>query len=386
MQNPKITKCRGCGHSELVPVIDIGEQYLSSIFPDSLNYRGKLKKYPLDLVLCVKKSSAQCGLLQLGHQLDLSGMYQDYPYTSSSNSSMKLILKDVADSGTALNHLRPGDTVLDIGCNDGTLLSYFTGKGYELKGIDAAQNIQPVFSDPAFSFSRGFFSREKFETISSKKARLIFSIAMFYHLDDPVAFCRDAAACLDQGGAWIIQMAYLPAMIETNMYDNIVHEHNGYYGIQNIEWVLEKSGLEVFDVLLNDVYGGSYRVFTQHKGGAFKKTDRYRKFLEQEIKGNYFKPETYQAFDQRIQKTREDLRKLLADLKRQGKKVWVYGASTKGNTILQYCGAGKNEIEAAADANPFKFGKYVIGADIPIVDEKEMRTLLKIDRQRTSII
>ena len=373
MQNPKITRCRACGNTELANAIDIGEQYLSSVFPDTLDYRSKLKKYPLDMVLCVKKSEHQCGLLQLANQLDLSGMYKEYPYTSSSNSSMKTILKDVADSGMALNHLKAGDVILDIGCNDGTLLSYFAGKGYELKGIDAAQNVQPVFLDPSYSFSRGFFSREKFNEISPKKARLIFSIAMFYHLDDPVAFSRDAADCLDAGGAWIIQMAYLPAMIETNMYDNIVHEHNGYYGIQSIEWVMEKAGLEVFDVLLNDVYGGSYRVFTQHRGGAFKKTERYWKYLEQEKKRNYFNPETYQSFNRRIQKTREDLKRLLSELKKQGKSVWVYGASTKGNTILQYCGIGKGELTAAADANPFKFGKFIIGADIPIVDETEMR-------------
>jgi SAM-dependent methyltransferase len=375
MQTSKIQRCRACGNSELVSVIDIGEQYLSSVFPDSLDYRYKLKKYPLELVLCVKKSDAECGLLQLAHQLDLSAMYRHYPYTSSSNASMKLILKDVADSGAALGHLRAGDTILDIGCNDGTLISYFSGKGYALKGIDAAQNIEPVFSDPAFSFSRGFFSRKKFQEISRNDARLIFSVAMFYHLDDPVGFSRDAAACLDPGGAWIIQMAYLPAMIKTNMYDNIVHEHNGYYGIQNIEWVLEKAGLEVFDVLVNDVYGGSYRVFSQHRGGAFAKTDRYRKLLDEEKKGNFFEVETYRSFDRRIQKTREDLKGLLAALKKQGKKVWVYGASTKGNTILQYCGIGKDDLTAAADANPFKFGKFIIGADIPIVDEKEMRKL-----------
>lgn len=373
MQNPKITKCRACGNTDLVPVIDIGEQYLSSIFPDSLEYRSKLKKYPLDLVLCVKKSPQQCGLLQLGHLLDLSGMYEDYPYTSSSNSSMKLILKDVAQSGLALQHLRAGDTVLDIGCNDGTLLSFFAGQGFQLRGIDAAQNVTPVFSDPALTISKGFFNQEKFRLISPHKARLIFSIAMFYHLDDPVTFCKDAAACLDSEGAWIIQMAYLPAMIETNMYDNIVHEHNGYYGIQNIEWVLEKAGLEVFDVLLNDVYGGSYRVFVQRQGGPFKKTDRYWRLLQKETAGNYFSPDTYRAFNRRIQKTREDLVKLLASIRKAGKTVWVYGASTKGNTILQYCGIGKNDLTAAADANPFKFGKYVIGADIPIVNEEEMR-------------
>ncbi len=373
--NPKISKCRVCGNPDLDPASDIGEQYLSSIFPENLNYREDLRKYPLDMVLCRKDAGGKyCGLLQLGHQLDLSDMYKHYPYTSSANAAMKKILEDVVETGTALGHLKSGDTVLDIGCNDGTLLSFMTGKGYSLVGIDAAQNIQPVFQSQDFKFARGFFDSQKFKSLSSKKASLIFSIAMFYHLDDPVAFCREAAECLDDNGAWIIQMAYLPAMLETRMYDNIVHEHNGYYGIETMRWVMRQAGLEIFDALLNDVYGGSFRVFVKKKNCTrFAETDRLKDLLVREKKAAIFSLETYRDFDRNIQKTREDLRTLLRKIKSEGKKVWVYGASTKGNTILQYCGLGAGDIEAAADANPFKFGRYMIGSDIPVKSEDEMR-------------
>jgi SAM-dependent methyltransferase len=373
MQNPKINKCRVCGGAELLPCFDIGEQYLSSIFPGSLDYRDKLKKYPLDMVLC-RRTEKTCGLLQLGHDLDLSEMYEAYPYTSSANAAMKKVLQDVAASGEALGHLRQGDTVLDIGCNDGTLLSFLNGKGYKLIGIDAAQNIQPVFASPDYRFERGFFGKKKFESITDAKAKLIFSIAMFYHLSDPVAFSREAADCMEDDGAWIIQMAYLPAMLETNMYDNIVHEHNGYYGIETMQWVMEQAGLEIFDALLNDVYGGSFRVFVKKKKSRrFERTERLRRLLEEERKAAVYDLKTYEAFDRRIQKTREDLRALVAKIRGEGKKIWAYGASTKGNTILQYCGLSTREIEAAADANAFKFGKHMVGSDIPIRDESEMR-------------
>jgi hypothetical protein len=370
----KVEKCRVCGNSNLIPTFDIGEQYLSSVFPESLDYRKTLKKYPLDMVLCKKEGHEQCGLLQLGHDLDLSEMYAAYPYTSSSNSAMKGILKDVADSGIVLGHLQTDDTILDIGANDGTLLSFFHNQPYNLVGIDAAQNVKHVFESARFRFARGYFNQETYDKLTDKKAKLIFSIAMFYHLSDPIAFCRDVAACMENEGVWIVQMAYLPAMLKTNMYDNIVHEHNGYYGIETMQWIMGRVGLEIFDVQLNDVYGGSFRLFIKKKNAkCFSTTQRLLDCLAKEQEAKIFDLKTYQAFDQRIQKTRANLKDLLLGIKKQGKTVWVYGASTKGNTILQYCALTSHDIVAAADANPFKFGKFIIGIDVPIQTEEAMR-------------
>jgi NDP-4-keto-2,6-dideoxyhexose 3-C-methyltransferase len=371
----RIDRCRVCGNTELIPCIDIGDQYLSSVFPTDLEYRKNVERYPLDMVLCRKKEDgSSCGLLQLGHRLDLRSMYDAYPYTSSTNSSMAKILQDVADSGRALNNLVPGDVVLDIGGNDGTLLSFFKDIPGTLISIDPAQNIKPLFTAPNYIAVRDFFSESSYASISRKKAKLIFSIAMFYHLDDPMKLVRDVAACLADDGAWVIQMAYLPAMLRTNMYDNIVHEHAGYYATHHMAWIMEQAGLEVFDVMENDVYGGSFRVFVKKRGAqCFPTTQRYLDNLSKELKEGLFDPLAYQDFMRRIEKTRDDLRTLLTKLKQEGKTVWIYGASTKGNTILQYCGLGSAEIVAAADSNPFKHGKYIIGADIPIKDEAEMR-------------
>lgn len=371
----RIDRCRVCGNTELIPCIDIGDQYLSSVFPTNLEYRRNVVRYPLDLVLCSKKADgSSCGLLQLGHRLDLRSMYDAYPYTSSTNSSMAKILQDVADSGRTLNNLDAGDVILDIGGNDGTLLSFFKDIPGTLISIDPAQNIKPFFTAPNYVAVRDFFSERSFAAVSRKKAKLIFSIAMFYHLDDPMTLVRDVAACLDDDGVWIIQMAYLPAMLRTNMYDNIVHEHAGYYATHHMAWIMEQAGLEVFDVMENDVYGGSFRVFVKKRGTMrFPATRRYRDTLSRELSEGLFDPATYQAFMRRVEKTRDDLCALLGKLKDEGKAVWIYGASTKGNTILQYCGLGRDEIVAAADSNPFKYGKFIIGADIPIKDEAEMR-------------
>ncbi len=368
-----VTRCRVCGHTDLRPCLDLGAQYLSSMFPADLSYRDVLETYPLDLVLCRKDGSGrQCGLLQLGHHLDLSAMYDAYPYQSATNSGMRAVLADVAAAGRRAVPLSPGDVVLDIGCNDGTLLSLFTGEGLTLAGIDAAANITPVFSDPALHLSRGYFDRARYEGLGVPDARLIFSIAMFYHLADPVTFARDVAACLARDGVWIVQMAYLPSMVETTMYDNIVHEHAGYYGLESLQQVMAQAGLDIVDASLNDVYGGSYRVFVRHAGRAAP-TPRLAELLAAERVARLDDPATWDAFAGRVAQTREDLLADLDRIRRAGQTTWVYGASTKGNTIVQYCGLTREHLPYAADTNPFKWGKYLIGADIPIVDEQALR-------------
>jgi hypothetical protein len=163
-------------------------------------------------------------------------------------------------------------------------------------------------------------------------------------------------------------------MLRTNMYDNIVHEHAGYYATRHMQWIMERAGLEVFDVELNDVYGGSFRVYVKKAGSAaHPQTERLAAVLADEDALDLFDAETYRGFQRAIEATREDLLELCRAISSRGESIWVYGASTKGNTILQFCGLGSSELVAAADANPFKVGKYVVGADVPIRDEDEMR-------------
>lgn len=373
MTSTKISKCRFCNNNTLIPCIDLGNQYLSSVFPSNLSYHNSMQKQLLDLVMCEKREDT-CGLLQLGHSLDISKMYEEYPFTSSTNSSMPKILKDVLDSALEYITLKENDLVLDIGGNDGTLLSFLKDRNCDLLCIDAAKNIKPVFSSDKFRVINDFFSERIYKSTTKKKAKLIFSIAMFYHLSNPIQFARDIVACLADDGIWVIQMVYLPAMIKTTMYDNIVHEHVGYYGADHLRWIMEKVGLKIFDVTLNDVYGGSFRIFIKKRGSTkYASTERYRKILQDEVEMRIYDVATYIKFMERVKKTRIDLLGLCRKIRSQGKKIWVYGASTKGNTILQYCGITNDLIEAAADSNPFKFGKYIIGADIPIKSEDEMR-------------
>lgn len=375
MSPPRVNACRVCKNRNLQPCVSLGDQYLSSMFPDSLDYHERVPRLPLDLVMCAPSPGrSTCGLVQLAHDLDLSAMYQAYPYTSGTNAAMKNVLADVAAGGRAVQPLQAGDVVLDIGCNDGTLLGLFADAPVELVGIDPAKNVAFLLDPKRAVHIRDYFSEKAYWRATSKKAKLVFSIAMFYHLGDPVGFSREVSRVLADDGVWVIQMAYLPAMIETNMYDNIVHEHAGYYATVHMKRVMEEAGLEIFDVELNDVYGGSFRLYVKKKECTrFTPTERYHANLQREREAGIEDLETYTAFGRRLERTRHDLRALCARIHAEGKTIWVYGASTKGNTILQYCGLGAREIVAAADASPFKLGKYIVGSDLKIVDEATMR-------------
>ena len=364
-------KCRVCGTRNLATGVDLGDQYLSSVFPGSMEYKDTLKKYPLKLVLCKKEGHEKnCGLLQLSHEIDMSDMYRNYPYLSSSNKAMVSALKDVVDEALLIKPLKDGDVVVDIGCNDGSLLSFLSGRKLNLIGVDGAENLVPVFEDPGFRFVRGFFK----DGLFSEKADLVFSIAMFYHLSDPIKVCMDVCKNMKDDGIWVIQMAYLPAMLDGNMYDNIVHEHNTYYSLETLRWVMRACGLEIFNVSFNNVYGGSFRAFIKKKGcSRYPVNSSVYECIYRERELDLFSLRAYTDFDGRIKQSSFELCSLLHDIKRVGSAVWVYGASTKGNTILQYCGIGAGQITAAADANPFKIGKFLIGSDIPIKDEKDMR-------------
>ena len=186
---PAIEKCRVCGNPSLRPCLSLGNQYLSSMFPTSLDYHAEVPSLPLELVICEPTDGAKtCGLVQLAHELDLSGMYEQYPYTSATNSAMPAILKNVADAGRREHALRQGDTVLDIGCNDGTLLGFFDNDPVELVGIDPARNVEFTLKPDRCKHARDYFSQAAYERLTTNKAKLIFSIAMFYHLHDPIGF------------------------------------------------------------------------------------------------------------------------------------------------------------------------------------------------------
>ena len=363
MKPATISSCRICGNSQLVTVLDLGEQPLSGAFPRD---RGTvLTRGPLRLAMCHGREDC-CGLVQLAHTYSPAEMYGDeYGYRSGLNPSM---VKHLADKVAWLQQRRPlqsGDLVLDIGSNDGTTLGCYP-KDLELIGIDPTSNKFKQYHPPHITAVADFFSAASFRKVAGdKKARIITSLAMFYDLPAPTEFARDIAAVLADDGVWQLEQSYLPLMLETNGYDTVCHEHVEYYGLAQLRWIMSRVGLRITDVQLNDVNGGSFAVTVEKGTGdapiVAELIDKERHLASLD---------TWAAFEQRVRAHREELRALLTQLKTEGKKVFGLGASTKGNVLLQYCGIGPELLPCIAEINPEKFGKFT-PSGIPICSEAE---------------
>lgn len=373
----EIKKCRSCGSQKLEDVLSLGELYVSAFIDE--DEQKDMKKYPLDLVLCNEKSGG-CGLLQLRHAVPSELMYKNYWYRSGTNQTMTDALYDIVSAAKKVAFPQAGDFVIDIGANDGTLLSAYAGSDARRVGFEPAKNLVPVAAVNAEKIINDFFNFGAWEReFPGKKAKIITAIAMFYDLDEPNKFVADVARCLDKNGVFIIQMSYLPLMLAQNDFMNICHEHLEYYSLLALENLLKRHDLEVFDAETNDINGGSFRIFIKNKhggtaikipAGASGHVEKMRN-NEKRLGLNGKKP--YDDFVRRV----EDIKKRTVDFIKsesaRGKRTYVYGASTKGNTLLQYYGLGAAEIPFAAERSQYKWGKKTVGSLIPIISEEQAR-------------
>lgn len=374
-QNLKaITQCRLCGSKNLEEIFSLGDLFVSSFVDGTENYEQE--KYPLELVLCNEKSGG-CGLLQLRHTVSNEIMYRNYWYRSGTNQTMTDELKSVAAKVESLKNLQAGDYVLDIGANDGTLLRSYSAPGIRRIGFEPARNLNKWNSQGTDKIINDFFNYLAWEMeMGNAKAKAITAIAMFYDLEEPNMFVADVAKILDKDGVFIIQMSYLPLMLSQNAFDNICHEHLEYYSLLSLENLLKRHGLEIFDTELNDVNGGSFRVYIRHNGATVdfpSGEERVQKLRDDEKMLGLNDKAVYKAFANRVGDLKNKLVGFIKDETTKGKKVYVYGASTKGNTLLQFFGLDSVLIGAAAERNPDKWGKKTIGTNIPIISEEQAR-------------
>lgn len=367
--------CRSCGSSALTPVISLGEQYVSDFVDEPST---DVLKSPLDLVLC-DVASGGCGLLQLRHTVPADFMFRRYWYLSGVNATMTAALQDVVNAAERLISLSKGDMVVDIGCNDGTLLRSYRTKGLTLVGFEPATNLIPFAKVGTTDIINDYFTLKKYrEQFPKSRAKIVTSIAMFYDLEDPNRFVEDVSGCLDDDGVWIIQMSYLLSMLNQNAFDNICHEHLEYYSMTSLTNLLGRHSFEVFDVELNDVNGGSFRAYVKHKGChslGYREDERERLSRIRKLEENMrlTEKQTYLEFASRVKLLRERLYGFVKNEHEKGKSIYVYGASTKGNTLLQFCNLDHRLISAAADRNPDKWGKKTVGTLIPIISEDQAR-------------
>jgi SAM-dependent methyltransferase len=367
--------CRVCASPNLAPVIDLGAQYLQGSFIKPGSLMPPARKLRTELVRCdVTQNENGCGLLQLAHSFPPPILYANYWYRSGTNATMRGHLADITRDALATVG-KPTPVVLDIGCNDGTLLANYPA-GTKRYGIDPSDIAREVGGDVQI-INTLFPSEQATEILPQGGIDIITSIAMFYDLESPTEFAAAVANLLSGDGIWVFEMSYLPLMLLQNSFDTICHEHLEYYSLAVLEEIMMRAKLRIFKASIHEINGGSLRcyacrgssnTYSSEQDSSFLQRLRIREF---EMELDTDKP--YAAFQARIERLRDELNALLFRIRASGGRIHIYGASTKGNVLLQWYSITRVIVDCAADRNPAKAGSRTLGTEIPIVTEEESR-------------
>jgi NDP-4-keto-2,6-dideoxyhexose 3-C-methyltransferase len=370
-----ISECRICGNKNLESIINLGYQPLTGVFPKSAAECPSVS--PLDLLACAPLSEDDkvCGLVQLRDNADMEEMYgTTYGYFSSISPTMVSHLTTIYEDIKKLVNLEKNDYVLDIGCNDGTLLSFYRNDNVNRVGIDPSSEKFHHMFDKDIKVAFEFFGESAVRNIvGDKQFKAISSIAMFYDIDDPTQFMREISNLLTSDGIWALEIAYLPLMMKNLAYDQIMHEHLTYLGLKQMDWMAKEAGLKIVNVSQNNINGGSIRIFMAKADSTVSRNDTViDACFEEEAAFDTFAP--YKRFSNRIKNHKDDVNDYLDILRATGRKVYGYGASTKGNVIQNYCKITGDSLTAISDRNPEKPGLVTPGMHLPIISHDEMRT------------
>lgn len=370
MRSFPIGRCRICGGEHLEEVFALGDLVSCGAF--SIKGQPDPTSAPLQLKQC-----ASCGLVQLAHNFDGNDLFRiSYGYRSGLNESMVRHLREIAFNVKNRVAFSPGDIVLDIGSNDGTLLSFYESEqGIRRLGIDPTIAKFKSYYQPGIETVEDFFSAAQYrKSVGDRQAKAITSIAMLYDLPDPNAFVGDIASVLAPDGLWVFEQSYLPLMVERGSFDTICHEHLEYYGMHQINDLLARHGLRAFDVRVNDVNGGSFQIWGCHRSGPFPtNAAAVDLLLRKERLEGYLGKQPLESLRSNAEAVRRQALDFLEHCLASGKIVHGYGASTKGNTLLQYFGITSRLLPVIADRNPDKDGARTPGTGIPIISEERSR-------------
>ena len=362
--------CRNCEKNKFLKISNIGYQPISSIF---LKNKKKIKNYSLDLFKC-----KICDLVQLSKIANLKDMYgSEYGYKTSVSKLMINHLKEKFIRLKKLNILKKNSNILDIGSNDSTFLNFFinTSDNLNLYGIDPSASAFIENYNKKIKIIIDFFNQKTvkryFRNNKTIKFSLITSFAMFYDVEDPNTFCKDISNILEKNGVWILEFSYFPLLLKNLTYDQICHEHVVYYTLNTFNKIIKKNNLKIIDFSINEINGGSIEVICAKKNSKHKtKNKKINEILKKE---KLITQRDYDRFNLRVETSKKNL---LLFLKNQKKiNVIGYGASTKGNVILNYCGITNKNISYICDANPSKIGKFTPGSHIDIISKERMRKI-----------
>lgn len=367
--------CRVCSSPNLTPVIDLGSQYLQGSFVKEGTLEPPLRQLPTQLVRCdVTKNEHGCGLLQLAHTFPPEILYANYWYRSGTNATMRQHLAGIVQKALELVGNK-GLQVLDIGCNDGTLLANYPA-GTQRYGVDPSDIAKSIGGDVRV-LNDIFPSKQVIAQLPKEAFDVITSIAMFYDLEDPVGFAAAIRELLKPDGVWIFEMSYLPLMLLQNSFDTICHEHLEYYSLATLEAIAAKADLRIFKTELNGINGGSLRCYACRASNMTFGNEGDRNFMRKlrirEFEMELDTDRPYIEFQNRIEKLKTELNDILFAIRSKGQRIHIYGASTKGNVLLQWYGINRVMVDCAADRNLDKVGSRTLGTNIPIISEEASR-------------
>jgi NDP-4-keto-2,6-dideoxyhexose 3-C-methyltransferase len=370
----EITKCRICGNSNLVEILDLGNQAMTGIFPVA-SASDDVEIGPIVIVKC--HGEGFCGLLQLKHTYDPVEMYgQNYGYRSGLNTKMINHLESKVREICEVQSLEQGDLVIDIGSNDGTSLGAYPDH-LKLVGVDpTAGKFRKYYKDHIIVIEDFFSAKNLIDVVGNQKAKVVTSHSMMYDLDDPITFAKDVREALAGNGIWVFEQSYMPTMLERIAFDTICHEHIEYYGLAQIEWILGKAGLKAIDVQFNDTNGGSFSVTAtplENELRAVNQSIIDTRKSEIELGLDTLIP--YQKFADATRNRAHELKEFINNQVSNGKVIRGVGASTKGNCLLQFAGLTSSEVLSIAEINEDKFGCVTPGSKIPIQDQSEVLAL-----------
>ena len=358
--------------------LSIGSHFVSDFIKNETEY--KREKYSLDLYL-----DEQTGALRLNDIAPHDSMWGTYWYRSGINESMPLELKSIVDQTVKRIKHNPNDIWLDIACNDGTMFKFIPDSFTKL-GIDPSDDSYYSESSKLATVVQDYFSYEAYNKTGygNRKCKIVTSIAMFYDLENPHIFIDDICKILDDDGVWVIQLSYTPLMLKQMAFDNICHEHVYYYSLKSLKNLFDQHDLKIVDAEINDANGGSIRVYIQKNAASLSSFGtahsrdvcdfKINSLLEYEL--NHYDitlEDNWIIFSEKLNALKKQTVDFIRKEKALGKKIYGYGASTKGNTLLQYFGLDSNDIVAIAERSPLKFGLKTTGSNIPIISESEMR-------------
>lgn len=357
----EIKNCRVCGGSNLVDILDLGYQPWGNDFRTT---PGEADKYPLIGCFC-----NDCTTFQIKHNVSKEIMYEDHSYLSGANASMTKHFQSVADK--ACKELGDDENfVVDIGSNDGTLLQTYKKKGLKVLGVEPCENISLKAINSGIPTTVDFFNNEVANSIivDHGKANIISAANVFYHVEELHDIVKGIKNLLSDNGTFIVQGTYLPNLINNNEFDIIYHEHLLYYRIENLNFLLKRFGLEIFDVDFVDVHGGSFVAYICHNS-AKEVSQNVKDAILKERKNKFHEKDTYLSFAERVKQLQYSIHNMIKDLVLKGNTIYAYGAPVKGSVMMNYCNIDSSLIPLAVEVNKEKIGKYIPGVDVKVVDE-----------------